>query len=86
MDIDKNKTVAAGAAVDSTDDTESFTKVKTKKTRKRKREQDGVDMDTEQSLASKRPQFPPISGDKLKVTITCVHALSVLFQRCPKNL
>lgn len=73
MDTDKNTTLATGAATDSITDAESFTKVKSKKTQKRKREQDGVDMDTEESVARKRPQFPPISGDKLKVTTTsCV--------------
>nr|XP_046256937.1 RNA-binding protein PNO1 isoform X2 [Scatophagus argus] len=66
MDTDKNSTPTAGAAAESKDGTDSFTKVKSKKSQKRKREQDGVDMDTEESVASKRPQFPPISGDKLK--------------------
>lgn len=70
MDTDKNTTPATGDATDSITDVESFTKVKSKKTQKRKREQDGVDMDTEESVACKRPQFPPISGDKLKVTTT----------------
>lgn len=78
MDTDKNTTPAAGAAVGSKDDTDSFTKVKSKKTQKRKREQDGVDMDTEEPVASKRPQFPPISSDKLKVNTVCVRVGSVL--------
>ncbi|KAL7384134.1 hypothetical protein ABVT39_025018 [Epinephelus coioides] len=66
MDTDKTTTPEAGAAMESKDDTESFTKVKSKKSQKRKREQDGADMDTEGPVASKRPQFPPISSDKLR--------------------
>ncbi|XP_019953112.1 RNA-binding protein PNO1 [Paralichthys olivaceus] len=66
MDVDKNTDPASGAAADSKEDAEAFTKVKSKRTQKRKREQDGADMDTEAPVASKRPQFPPISGDKLK--------------------
>ncbi|CAM9302714.1 unnamed protein product [Lampetra planeri] len=46
------------------EDTDSFTKVKSKKNRKRQR--DVSDMDTEGAGASKRPQFPPISSDKLR--------------------
>lgn len=81
MDTDKNTTPAAGADMESKDDTDSFTKVKSKKTQKRKREQDGVDMDTEEPVASKRPQFPPISADKLKVNTICVHVGSLLSKR-----
>uniref|UniRef100_A0A671X4F4 RNA-binding protein PNO1 n=1 Tax=Sparus aurata TaxID=8175 RepID=A0A671X4F4_SPAAU len=66
MDTVENTTPAAGAAMEAKDDTDSFTKVKSKKTQKRKREQDGAGMDTEEPVASKRPQFPPISGDKLR--------------------
>lgn len=71
MDTDTNPVPRASAAVESKDDSGSFTKVKSKKTQKRKREQGGVDMDTEEPVATKRPQFPPISGDKLKVTSVC---------------
>uniref|UniRef100_A0A3B3XGU2 RNA-binding protein PNO1 n=1 Tax=Poecilia mexicana TaxID=48701 RepID=A0A3B3XGU2_9TELE len=67
MDIEKTPTVAAEVTGESKDGAEAFTKVKSKKkNQKRKREQDGVDMDTEESVAIKRPQFPPISGDKLR--------------------
>ncbi|KAG7228474.1 hypothetical protein INR49_007647 [Caranx melampygus] len=66
MDGEKSTVPADGAAAELKDDTESFTKVKSKKTQKRKREQDGADMDTEETVAVKRPQFPPISGDKLR--------------------
>lgn len=65
MDTDKNATSDATAAVESKDETNSFTAVKSKKSQKRKREQDGADMDTE-TVATKRPQFPPISGDQLR--------------------
>lgn len=68
MDADKTSTTPGGEIVDITDNTDSFTKVKSKKCQKRKREQDGADMDTEETVVSKRPQFPPISGDKLKVS------------------
>ncbi|XP_058507183.1 RNA-binding protein PNO1 [Solea solea] len=66
MDADKNTDSKAAAAAESKDDTDSFTKVKSKKTQKRKREQDGVGMDTDEPVAVKRPQFPPISGDRLR--------------------
>lgn len=75
MDTDKNKTQVAEAAMASADDKDSFTVVKSKKTQKRKREQDGEGMDTEEPVASKRPQFPPISGDKLKVISIYEHVV-----------
>lgn len=68
MDTDKTSAAPGGEITDVTDNTDSFTKVKSKKCQKRKREQDGADMDTEEAVVSKRPQFPPISGDKLKVS------------------
>uniref|UniRef100_A0A3Q3RA64 RNA-binding protein PNO1 n=1 Tax=Monopterus albus TaxID=43700 RepID=A0A3Q3RA64_MONAL len=40
--------------------------VKSKRSQKRKREQDGVDMDTGEPVRAKRPQFPPISSDHLR--------------------
>ncbi|XP_068597385.1 RNA-binding protein PNO1 isoform X1 [Brachionichthys hirsutus] len=66
MDTDQTAVAAAVAVTESTNDADSFTKVKSKKTQKRKREQHGADMETEEPMASKRPQFPPISGAKLK--------------------
>uniref|UniRef100_A0A3B5MFG1 RNA-binding protein PNO1 n=1 Tax=Xiphophorus couchianus TaxID=32473 RepID=A0A3B5MFG1_9TELE len=67
MDTEKAPAVDVEAAGESKGGAEAFTKVKSKKkNQKRKREQDGVDMDTEESVAIKRPQFPPISGDKLR--------------------
>lgn len=68
MDTETNIAQDVGAAAEKVDDTDSFTKVKSKKTQKRKHEQDAADMDTEDVVARKRPQFPPISGDKLKVS------------------
>lgn len=66
MDCDNSTTPDACPTVESKNDEESFTQVKSKKTQKRKREQDVAEMDTEGPVASKRPQFPPISGEKLK--------------------
>lgn len=66
MDTDTNPAPETVAAAGSKDDAGSFTKVKSKKSQKRKREQDGASMDAEEPVASKRPQFPPISGDKLR--------------------
>uniref|UniRef100_A0A3B5REI5 RNA-binding protein PNO1 n=1 Tax=Xiphophorus maculatus TaxID=8083 RepID=A0A3B5REI5_XIPMA len=67
MDTEKAPAVDVEATGESKDGAEAFTKVKSKKkNQKRKREQDAVDMDTEESVAIKRPQFPPISGDKLR--------------------
>lgn len=83
MDADKNTVPDADATMETKDDTESFTKVKSKKTQKRKREQDGADMDTDGPVANKRPQFPPISGDKLRVTLLCVHVVCVFSQTYP---
>lgn len=67
MDIDKNTTQATATATASANDTDSFIKVKSKKGQKRKH--DGANMDTEEPVASKRPQFPPISSDKLQVKL-----------------
>ncbi|XP_071385720.1 RNA-binding protein PNO1 [Centroberyx affinis] len=66
MDTGTNSAPEVPAATDSGSGADAFTKVKSKKSQKRKREQDGADMDTEESVACKRPQFPAISGDKLK--------------------
>uniref|UniRef100_A0A8C6UKZ3 RNA-binding protein PNO1 n=1 Tax=Neogobius melanostomus TaxID=47308 RepID=A0A8C6UKZ3_9GOBI len=65
MDTDSNNASEKVAVVENQEESESFTKIKSKKTQKRKRDQDGADMDTD-SMAHKRPQFPPISGDQLR--------------------
>lgn len=77
MDTDKNPVPDSVVPIENKDDADSFTKVKSKKSQKRKREQDGASMDTEEPVASKRPQFPPISGDKLRVTTPRVYIDSV---------
>jgi len=65
MDTDTTPVAEASSNMDSEIATE-FIKVKSKKTQKRKRELEGVDMEADDAVACKRPQFPPISGDKLK--------------------
>lgn len=53
------------AAMDcETDTSAEFKKVKSKKNNKRKLRD--ADMESEDTVARKRPEFPPISGDKLK--------------------
>lgn len=66
MEVEKTPTTSAELIAETTEDTESFTVVKSKKAQKRKREQDGADMEAEDSTAVKRPQFPPISAEKLR--------------------
>ncbi|XP_057704185.1 RNA-binding protein PNO1 [Corythoichthys intestinalis] len=56
--------MASNEVVEEHDDGDNFIKVKSKKSHKRKL--DAADMDTEGPVASKRPQFPPISLDKLR--------------------
>ena len=80
MDTDKAVTTDTGAAVESKDEAESFTKVKSKKSQKRKRDQDGVDMETEGHAPLKRPQFPPISGEQLRVTMIYAYVIRLLPQ------
>lgn len=57
--------------VDNGGNTDTFQKVKSKKASKRKRDQGDVAMESEDAVAPKRPQFPPISGDRLKVNESC---------------
>ncbi|XP_038163368.1 RNA-binding protein PNO1 [Cyprinodon tularosa] len=66
MDIETHPAVEVVGTVESKDGAEEFTKVKSKKSQKRKHEQEGADMDTGESVAIKRPQFPAISGEKLR--------------------
>ncbi|KAK2852997.1 hypothetical protein Q7C36_008198 [Tachysurus vachellii] len=54
------------SAVDGGGNTDTFQTVKSKKSSKRKLDQGEVQMESEDAVAPKRPQFPPISGDKLK--------------------
>lgn len=80
--MDTGKTVAPDttAVAESKDEADSFVKVKSKKSQKRKRPQDGLDMDTEEHAPLKRPQFPPISGDKLRVIIVSAYVLCISSQ------
>ncbi|XP_023680740.1 RNA-binding protein PNO1 [Paramormyrops kingsleyae] len=55
----------ASAEMDCQSLDSEFKKVKSKKNNKRKRRVDDGEMDTEDAVARKRPDFPPISGDKL---------------------
>ncbi|XP_015252383.1 PREDICTED: RNA-binding protein PNO1 [Cyprinodon variegatus] len=66
MDIETHPAVEVVGTGESKDGAEEFTKVKSKKSQKRKHEQEGADMDTVESVAIKRPQFPAISGEKLR--------------------
>lgn len=60
------KRIEGSAAMDcETDTSAEFKKVKSKKNNKRK--QRDADMESEDTVALKRPNFPPISGEKLKV-------------------
>ncbi|KAF4090017.1 hypothetical protein AMELA_G00044820 [Ameiurus melas] len=52
--------------VENGENTDAFQKVKSKKTSKRKRDLGEAEMESEDAVAPKRPQFPPISGDRLK--------------------
>ncbi|XP_031434431.1 RNA-binding protein PNO1, partial [Clupea harengus] len=63
MDTETNKATEMSSTMD--DNTDSFEKVKTKKSQKRRREMGAMEMESEDTIARKRPQFPPISGDKL---------------------
>ncbi|XP_051504529.1 RNA-binding protein PNO1 [Myxocyprinus asiaticus] len=65
MESATNTTTEATATMDCDGNTEVFEKVKSKKTRKRKRDASEVYMESD-TAAPKRPQFPPISGDQLK--------------------
>lgn len=71
MESETNTPMAA--VTEKNEDTDSFTKVTSKRNRKRQR--DMSDMDTEGAGASKRPQFPPISSDKLRVSSSYDHTV-----------
>lgn len=80
MEADSNPPSGGLSPVDEGLNTDTFQKVKSKKTEKRKRDQGEVEMESEDTVAPKRPQFPPISGDRLKVTIShslalCIHII-----------
>lgn len=67
MESVSNTTAEVTSTVmDCDGNTDAFQKVKSKKSRKRKRDSSEVNTQ-EDSVAAKRPQFPALSGDQLKV-------------------
>lgn len=67
METTTDKPTEASSTMDCENNTDSFEKVKSKKTQKRKREMGAMEMESEDTIARKRPQFPALSGDKLMV-------------------
>ena len=67
MDAADHSTPEVAATMDCEGGADSFQKVKSKKSQKRKRAAAEAEMESEDAVAPKRPQFPPISGDKLTV-------------------
>ncbi|XP_056616649.1 RNA-binding protein PNO1 [Triplophysa dalaica] len=63
MESITNTAADVSVSMDSEGNPDGFEKVKSKKSQKRKRDAGEVDMDT---VAIKRPSFPPISGDQLR--------------------
>lgn len=64
MESKTNTAPDVTVSMDSDGNPDAFEKVKTKKSQKRKLDAAEVNMDT---AAVKRPSFPPISGDQLRV-------------------
>ncbi|MGH0146136.1 UNVERIFIED_CONTAM: hypothetical protein FKN15_056757 [Acipenser sinensis] len=66
VDISVKEGATASPGIDSQNANEEFKSVKSKKSNsKRKRKLEDGQMETEVHGAAKRPEFPPISGDKL---------------------
>lgn len=65
MESVSNTPAEASATIDCDGNTDTFEKVKSKRSHKRKRDAAEVDMQTEETVAAKRPQFPALSGDQL---------------------
>ncbi|KAL0177170.1 hypothetical protein M9458_026064, partial [Cirrhinus mrigala] len=65
MESESNTPAEVSATMDCDGNTDTFQKVKSKKSNKRKRDTAEVDMQTEETVAAKRPQFPALSGDLL---------------------
>lgn len=82
MEADSNPASGGLSAVDEGQNTDNFQKVKSKKTEKRKRDQGEGEMEFEGAVSPKRPQFPPISGDRLKVTSCCSVMSCVQINSC----
>lgn len=68
METGNNTASGDSIAVNHESNTDIFETVKSKKSSKRKRDMAEVEMESADTVAHKRPQFPPISGEKLKVT------------------
>ncbi len=77
MESVSNTPAEASATIDCDGNTDTFEKVKSKRSHKRKRDAAEVDMQTEETVAAKRPQFPALSGDQLTVTYRSCPALCV---------
>ncbi|KAG5266557.1 hypothetical protein AALO_G00233480 [Alosa alosa] len=65
METVTSKTTETSSTMDCEKNADSFEEVTYKKTQKRKREVGPMEMESEDTTARKRPQFPAISGDKL---------------------
>jgi len=65
--VDNTTAEVTSTVMDCDGNTDAFQKVKSKKSHKRKRASSEVNMQEEDSVAAKRPQFPALSGDQLKV-------------------
>jgi len=66
MDTETNNVTETTPAMDCEKNPDSFVEVKSKKSsQKRKRDMGTMEMESEDTIATKRPQFPPISADKL---------------------
>lgn len=76
MESITNTAADVSVSMDSEGNPDGFEKVKSKKSQKRKRDAGDVDMDTG---AVKRPSFPPISGDQLRVLNHIKHYIHVVW-------
>ncbi len=79
MESVSNTPAEASATIDG--DTDTFEKVKSKRSHKRKRDAAEVHMQAEETVAAKRPQFPALSGDQLTVTYRSCPALYTVLGR-----
>ncbi|XP_016370444.1 RNA-binding protein PNO1-like [Sinocyclocheilus rhinocerous] len=65
MEPASNTPAEASATMGCDGNTDTFEKVKSKRSHKRKRDAAEVDMQPGETVAAKRPQFPALSGDQL---------------------
>lgn len=86
MESVSNTTAEVTSTVmDCDGNTDAFQKVVSKKSHKRKRDSSEVNMQEEDSLAAKRPQFPALSGDQLKVITVSSTVNTVYMSRLIPN-